>query len=113
MHEVSIAEGLLQIILDEVEKHLISKVRVVRLKIGELSGVQTSALTFCFELLTKDTPVEGAELRIEMVPIEVKCLDCEDVFVAEDHSFFCPKCSGLNVELISGRELHVQEIEGD
>jgi hydrogenase nickel incorporation protein HypA/HybF len=113
MHEVSIAEGLLQIVLDEVKKHSISKVRVVKLKIGELSGVQPSALTFCFDLIAKDTPVEGADLRIDMVPVKVKCLDCEDVFIAEDHSFFCPDCSGLNIELMSGRELHVQEIEGD
>ena len=75
MHEVSIAHGLLQIVLDEVKKHSISKVTVVKLKIGELTGVQTSALTFCFELMTKDTPVEGADLRIDMVPSKAKCLD--------------------------------------
>lgn len=113
MHEVSIAQGLLQIVLDEVKKHSISKVSVVKLKIGELTGVQTSALTFCFELLTKDTPVEGADLRIDMIPIKAKCLDCGHVFIAEDYSFFCPGCSGFNIELMSGRELHVQEIEGD
>jgi hydrogenase nickel incorporation protein HypA/HybF len=113
MHEVSIAQGLLQIVLDEVKKHSISKVRVVKLKIGELTGVQASALTFCFELLTKDTPVEGADLKIDIVPIKAKCLDCEHVFIAEDYSFFCPACSGFRVELVSGRELHVHEIEGD
>jgi hydrogenase nickel incorporation protein HypA/HybF len=113
MHEVSIAQGLLQIVLDEVKKHSISKVTVVKLKIGELTGVQPSALTFCFELMTKDTPVEGADLRIDVVPIKAKCLDCDDVFVTEDYSFFCPGCSGSNTELVSGRELHVHEIEGD
>lgn len=113
MHEVSIAEGLLQIILDEVKKHCISKVTVVRLKIGELTGVQTSALTFCFELMAKDTPVEGADLQIDVVPVKAKCLDCGEVFVTEDYSFFCPGCSTSHVELVSGRELHVHEIEGD
>lgn len=113
MHELSITEGLLKIVLDEVEKHSISRVNTVKLKIGELTGVQAAALTFCFEQLTKDTPVEGADLQIDSVPIKVKCLDCQEVFSADDHSFFCPGCSGLHTELLSGRELYVHEIEGD
>jgi hydrogenase nickel incorporation protein HypA/HybF len=113
MHELSITEGLLQIVLDEAKKHDISKVKAVKLKIGALSGVQTDALTFCFECVTKDTPVEGADLQIDRVPIKVKCLDCEDVFQADDFSLFCPACAGLHTELISGRELYVHEIEGD
>ena len=44
---------------------------------------------------------------------KAKCLDCEDVFITEDYSFFCPGCSGSNTELVSGRELYVDEIEGD
>ena len=113
MHELSITEDLLQIVLEEVKKYSLSKVNTVKVRIGELTGVQTEALTFCFEQLIKDTPVEGADLQIDKVPIKVKCLDCEAVFRADDHSFFCPKCSGLHTELLSGRELYVHEIEGD
>jgi hydrogenase nickel incorporation protein HypA/HybF len=113
MHELSITQGLLKIIMDEAEKHSLSKVTSVKLKIGELSGIQSEALTFCFECVTKDTPVEGATLVINRVPIKAKCLDCGNVFQADDYSFFCPSCSGFRTELIEGRELHLEEIEGE
>ena len=113
MHELSITQGLLQIVLEEATRHSISKVRVVKLKIGEFTAIEPSCLTFCFELLTKDTPVEGADLKIDMVPIKGKCRNCGEVFEINDASFSCPACSSYIIEFISGRELYVEEIEGD
>jgi len=115
MHELSITQGLLQIVLEEATRHSISKVKVVKLKIGQLRTIEPSCLTFCFELLTKDTPVEGADLKIDMVPIKGKCRNCGEVFETDDADalFFCPACSSYNIEFISGRELYVEEIEGD
>lgn len=113
MHELSITQGLLHIVLEEATNHSISKVRVVKLKIGRLTAVEPLCLTFCFELLTKDTPAEGADLKIDMVPIKGKCQNCREVFEINDASFFCPACSSGDIELISGRELYVEEIEGD
>ena len=103
----------MQIVLDEATKHSISKVSLVKLKIGELSGIETSSLTFCFELLTKDTLVEGADLEIDVVPIKRKCPNCHEVFECDHFSFVCPACSSVNTELITGRELYVEHIEGE
>ncbi len=113
MHELSITQGLLDIVLEEATNHSISKVRVVKLKIGRLTVVEPSCLTFYFELLTKDTLAEGADLKIDMVPIKGKCRNCQEIFEINDALFFCPACSNHNIELISGRELYVEEIEGD
>jgi len=55
MHEMSIAQSLLDIVLEESRKHDLASVRVVRLQIGAMAGVVPEALTFCFELLTRDT----------------------------------------------------------
>ena len=113
MHELSVTQGLLEIVLDEASKHSISKVRLVKLRIGELSGIEPSSLTFCFELLTKDTLAEGADLEIEVVPIKRKCPNCLKVFETDHFSFVCPACSSVNTELITGRELYVEHIEGE
>lgn len=113
MHELSITQGLLQIVLEEASKHSISKVSVVKLRIGQLTGVEPLSLSFCFELLTKDTLAEGADLQIDMVPIKRKCPNCLEVFETDNFSFVCPACSSVNTELITGRELYVEQIEGD
>ena len=53
MHEMSIAQSILDIILQESGNHNVSRVLSVALKVGELSAVETESLRFCFELLTK------------------------------------------------------------
>ena len=113
MHELSITQGLLAIVVDEASKHSFSQVRTVKLKIGELTAIEPLSLTFCFELLTKDTVAEGADLEIDVVPITRKCPNCLKVFETDSFSFVCPACSSVNTELVTGRELYVEEIEGD
>jgi len=63
VHEMSIAQSLLEIILEESRKHDLTSVQVVRLQIGAMAGVVPEALTFCFDLLTRDTPASGATPR--------------------------------------------------
>ncbi len=113
MHELSITQSLLEIVNQEVAKHAISKVTIVKLQVGKLSAIQPTSLTFCFEFLTKGTPVEGAELVIEVVPVRARCLGCEESFEVNGLLFACPNCSGRNIEMISGRELSIIEIQGD
>ena len=113
MHELSIAQSLLEIVNQEVAKHAISKVTTVKLKVGKLSAIEPTSLTFCFEILTKETIVEGAELVIDLVPVRGKCLGCGELFEVDGLLFTCPNCSGHNIKLTSGRELYIEEIQGD
>jgi len=113
MHELSITQSLLEIVNQEVAKHAISKVTAVKLKVGKLRAIEPTSLTFCFELLSKDTPVQGAELVIEFVPVRGRCLGCGELFEVDSLLFACPGCSGHNIEMISGRELYIEEIQGD
>lgn len=117
MHELSITQSLLEIVTQEVEKNAISKVTAIKLKVGEFTGLEPSCLTFYFEILTKNTQLEGADLRIERVPVRVKCRSCKKVFDLNDEplnlALVCPACSNIDIEIISGRELFVEEIEGD
>ena len=113
MHELSITQSLLEIVNQEVAKHAISKVTSVKLKVGKLTAIEPTSLTFCFEVLSKDTPVEGAELVIEIVPVRGKCLGCGKLFEANGLLLACPNCSGHRIEMVSGRELCIEEIQGD
>ena len=113
MHEMSIAQSILDIILQESGNHKVTRVLSVALKVGELSAVETESLRFCFELLTKGTPAEGAQLDIERVQVTCRCQDCASDFTVQELVFNCPSCQGVRVEMLSGRELSVESFEAE
>ena len=65
MHELSIAESLLEIIVDESKKHGLERVNKIKLQIGEFAAVVPESLTFCFEMVSRDTVASGALIEIE------------------------------------------------
>lgn len=112
MHERPVTENILKIVLDYVEENEAEKVKNVQLVIGRLTGVVEDSVRFYWESLTVDTPAEGAELKVENVPIKVKCHNCGEEYEAEDQfSLFCPSCDFFGGEVISGKELLVDKIE--
>jgi hydrogenase nickel incorporation protein HypA/HybF len=113
MHELAITQSLLEIVNQEVAKHAISKVTTVKVKVGKRRAVEPTSLTFCFETLTKDTLMEGAELVIDVVPVRGKCSECGALFEVDGLLFTCPNCSGRNIKITGGRELYIEEIQGD
>jgi hydrogenase nickel incorporation protein HypA/HybF len=94
MHEMSIAESLFEIVMDTIKKEdQVTKVEAVDLRIGKLRAVIPENLVFCFEVICRGTEVEGAELRIEEVPVRVSCGECReetektDLWIAETGTF--------------------------
>ena len=111
MHELSIAQSLMEVVLAEAEKANARRVLKVSLKVGELSGVVPDSLSFCFDLLSKSTIAEDASLTIEKVPIRGHCCQCENEFAIADNSYRCNTCGNTHIELISGRELQIGHLE--
>ncbi len=110
MHEMAIAEGILKIAFDCAEENFSKKINRITLQIGEMSGVEIEALNLSFEVLTKKTIAEGAELEIKKIPIVGECNKCGKIFHVEHYNFFCPECDGILI-LKSGRELQVESID--
>jgi hydrogenase nickel incorporation protein HypA/HybF len=113
VHEMSIAQSLLDIILEESSRHSITQVKQVNLQIGAMAAIVPESLSFCFELLSRDTLVGGASLAIETIPVVARCRDCSINYEVENQVFLCPQCGMPSLELISGRELSVVSIEGE
>jgi len=111
MHELSIAQSIMQIVLSEAEKTRARKVVNVTIKVGELAGVLSDSLTFCFNLLAKSTIAEHASLTIEKVPIRGYCSQCEKEFVITENRYHCTSCGNAHIELTSGRELQIDHLE--
>lgn len=108
MHELSIAESIIEI----ANRHAAGRrVNKVWLKVGHLRQVVPSALAFSFELVAEGTPVEGAELQMEEVPATGLCRDCGAESRLESFPLQCKSCGGFDLELLSGEELYVESLE--
>lgn len=113
MHELSIAQNILDIVRQSVPTDELKNVRFIRLKIGSLSGVVAESLEFCVSAVVAGTSLSGAKLAIEHVPFRVRCDTCGHEFTNEIGYVVCPECAGVETRVISGRELQVTEIELD
>jgi len=111
MHEMSIAESLVDIIRDEMSKNNARALKSVRLHIGEISAVVPQALSFCFHVITEGTEMEGARLDMDIVPLRGYCHPCDRDFPIENFEFACPYCGNREIETISGQDLSIVEIE--
>lgn len=118
MHEAGIAVNLIEAVQQRlaaepgVPPHALpSRVSVIHVRVGELSGVSPDALDFAFECLSAGTPLAGAKLAFEAVPLVVVCDDCGQRSAVEDLVFRCGVCGSERTRIVSGRELEVRTVE--
>ena len=112
MHEMGIAQQLVQIAIDAIPGDIENpRVEILNLKIGRLASVVEHSLTFCFEIITKDTPLENARLDIDFIPVRVRCKSCENEWEVKDSIFKCPFCEDGDVEMLTGREIEITSLE--
>ena len=95
MHEMSIAESVLQIIEDTARAERCVRVKTVWLEIGQLAGVEKDSLRFCFDVVTRDSIAQDARLEI----IETARYEP------------CPSCGSFQIEVTGGEEMRVKELE--
>ena len=112
MHELSIALDLIDIASAEVTKIGPVTVRAVRLRVGPLAGVVKEALCFSFDVAAVGTPLAGAELRIDDVPVTVWCSTCQaEQELLELTRRRCPACQSPTPDVIRGNELELVGLE--
>lgn len=111
MHEMSIAESVLQIIEDSARSQGYARVRTVWLEIGQLAGVETESLRFCFDAVTRDSVAENARLEIIETAGQAWCMDCAGNVAVSSRYQPCPDCGSLQVEVTGGEEMRVKELE--
>ncbi len=112
MHEMGIAQQLVNIAIDSIPDDIENpRVGKVNLKIGRLASVVEHSLTFCFEIITKDTPLANAQLVIESIAVKVRCKDCKSEWEVEGPVFKCPYCEDGHVEMLTGREIEITSLE--
>ena len=112
MHELAIAQSIVDAIETRATECNATRVKGVRLKIGEASSIVTDSLTFCFEMLASLDPIlTGAELSIDTVPHLAHCRHCQKDFAIINFIAQCPTCQEWSDEIISGTELQILDME--
>jgi hydrogenase nickel incorporation protein HypA/HybF len=111
MHELSIANSVLEAVRAEVQKRPGARVCKVGVRVGELAGVDPEALSFSFEVLVRGTEFEPVALEIETRPRRQRCPQCGRTFTVVNYDVACPDCGAARTECIGGDELELAYLE--
>jgi hydrogenase nickel incorporation protein HypA/HybF len=110
MHELSIAQSIVELAEREARNHQAISIEEVELEIGALAGIEWVALEFALESAIKGSLLEEARIVRLQIDGEGRCGDCESLFPVENIFTACPICSSYAVKIIKGKELRIKSI---
>lgn len=113
MHEMSLAEGVLQVLEDSAKANGFTRVNTVWLEIGALAGVEVEAMRFCFDVVVKGTLADGCRLEIVETEGQGCCMACGKTVTIRQRYDACSSCGAYQVQPTGGTELKVRELEVD
>jgi hydrogenase nickel incorporation protein HypA/HybF len=113
VHEVGIAHNVLRIVELAARENGLRAVTEVVLSIGPLSGVEREALEFAFGVISPETVLQGAEIKIVVPPLLLQCRKCGNEYAAEIEDTSCPFCGAEDFEIREGRDMLVTSVSGE
>ncbi|MBC8209778.1 MAG: hydrogenase maturation nickel metallochaperone HypA [Gammaproteobacteria bacterium] len=111
MHEMSLCEGILQVIEAESARQGFNKVKTVWLEIGDLSGVEIESMRFCYDAVTRNSLAQGSSLNIINLPGQAWCMQCSKAVNVKQRFDECPDCGSYQLQVTSGDEMRIKELE--
>jgi hydrogenase nickel incorporation protein HypA/HybF len=111
MHEMALAQSMLEIVEQASRDDGARRVTVVRIEIGALSHVEPDALRFCFDVVTRGSIADGARLDVESTPGAAWCMPCATKVPLARLGEPCPHCGSYQLAVCGGDAMRVTEIE--
>jgi hydrogenase nickel incorporation protein HypA/HybF len=111
MHEMSLCEGVLQVLEEHARSQGFHRVKRVWLEIGALAGVDAQAMRFGFDAVMKGTLAQGARLEIIDLPGEAWCMPCRKSVSVQARFDPCPECGSYQLQVTGGDEMRIKELE--
>ena len=113
MHELSVAQALVEQVQSLADQHGATGVASIRLRVGPLSGVVPDLLETAFPLAAAGTVAAMAQLLIMAAPLRVRCQTCGAESEALPNRLLCAACGDWHTQVISGDELLLERVELD
>jgi len=110
MHELSIAQSIVELAEQEARNHQAISIEELELEIGALAGIDPVALEFALESAIKGSMLENARIVRQHIAGEGNCGDCGNVFPVKNLLSSCPLCGSYAVKIIKGKELRIKSI---
>ena len=111
MHELSIAQALIEKIEEVGKKENAQTIKKIILINSILSGVDSFALRQAFSIAAQNTSAAKAELVIEEEKTKVFCNNCKKEFVPELPFFVCTDCASTDIEIKGNKDLILKSVE--
>jgi hydrogenase nickel incorporation protein HypA/HybF len=109
MHEWSLVQALLQLVEEEARSRHAHAVSLVRVRIGELAGVERELFALAYQTFRERTLCERAELEIVPVAARWACPHC-GAAPAAGAALRCTSCA-LPARLVEGDEILLERVE--
>lgn len=114
MHELGIATGVMQSVVDTAKQNNAIYVKSIDVVFGTSSAIIKDALQAAFDAL-KDLDgynlCKNAKINIKEKESKSICLDCGEEFIHGIGASQCPKCNSYKTEVIEGFDIYIDKIE--
>ena len=110
MHEMSVAQSVLDTIVEQAKKNNARPIRAV-ISCGQFNTLNDEAMQFAFEAISENTLCHGMCLEIKHIPLRTKCRECNEIFEFDIYSPACPKCKAEQFDFQPDAPLLLEEIE--
>ncbi len=110
VHELRVTARIFQMVTQEMQRRGLNRIDGVKIRVGELSGIDSSALSFSWAASARGTSFEDISLEIEPVAVTGRCRHCHRLFDVVDLVFRCPACGSPKVDLVRGQEIEIASL---
>jgi hydrogenase nickel incorporation protein HypA/HybF len=110
LHEIGVLIGVIETVENIARKNALTKIDTLVLQIGELSSMIPRYIEACYPAAVDGTLLKDTKLKIEILPANAICKDCNKVFNILENISKCPKCGSKNFDILSGKEFIIKEI---
>lgn len=110
MHEMSLAQGIVQLVEDAARREGFARVSVLRLEAGALSGVEVESLRFALSTMATAPYLENVQIDIETPAASAWCLQCSSSIQIQKRGEPCPQCGSYQIQPTGGTELRIIDL---
>ena len=110
MHELGVVIEVIKTVENFARQNALTKIDTLVLQIGELSSMIPKYIEACYPAAVDGTLLQETKLKIEVLPGNAICKNCNKVFNLILNNNKCPKCASKDWEILCGKEFMIKEV---